>query len=506
MNAVADNYQQHVDMLIIGAGISGLGMGVYLRKQCPQKTFLMLEARQSVGGTWDLFRYPGIRSDSDLHTFGYEFKPWTEEKSIASAASILNYLKDTAREYKLEDNIRFGHTVISANWCSDARRWTVLVRDQQAGIDREFIANWIFCAAGYYKYDAGFTPDFNGLDQFKGQVVHPQQWPENLDYTNKKVVVIGSGATAVTLIPAMADKVEHITMLQRTPTYIMSLPAKDKIANKLKEHLPAQLAYNLVRRKNIFLQRAFWTFCQRFPDAARNYIRKHTLKQLPAGVDVDIHFKPPYNPWDQRLCAVPNGDLFKTLRSGKASIVTDHVQSFTEDGITLKSGKHLPADIVVTATGLNIHLMGGIQLSMDGAPVQLNDKVAFKGMMVNDVPNFAFAIGYTNSSWTLKIGLICEHLCRLLNHMDKKNLDQCMPVLPTGDFKTRPLLDFGAGYVQRALDSLPRQGLAAPWTMSMSFYADEKILRKGAVTDRCLSFKTRQVGGTDTPASLRAAA
>lgn len=482
------NQTQELDVLVVGAGISGIGMGYYLKTHCPEKNFTILEARNSIGGTWDLFRYPGIRSDSDLHTFGYEFKPWTHEKSIASADSILNYIRETAREYGIDQHIRFGHKVLSANWCSASKRWQVSVQ-LGSGEIQKISARWMFCAAGYYRYDQGFTPEFKGIEQFKGQVVHPQQWPEDLNYTDKNVVVIGSGATAVTLIPAMADKARHITMLQRTPTYIMSLPAKDPIANWLKKYLPSKMAYKLVRRKNILLQRLFWLYCQKYPNHAKAYIRKHIAKRLPPDFDLDKHFTPPYNPWDQRLCAVPNGDLFKTLRSGKASIATDHIAQFDERGIQLKSGQRLDADIVVTATGLNIQMMGGMGLTMDGQAVNLADKVAYKGMMLSDIPNFVFAIGYTNSSWTLKIGLLCEHFCRLLKHMDKTRTEVCVPTIPASSgFGTRPLLDFGAGYVQRALASLPKQGTQTPWTMTMNYYDDEKNLRHGPVADQGLRF------------------
>ncbi|HEY1058173.1 MAG TPA: NAD(P)/FAD-dependent oxidoreductase [Limnobacter sp.] len=477
-----------LDVLVIGAGISGIGLGYYLKRDCPHKTFAILEARDSIGGTWDLFRYPGIRSDSDLHTFGYEFKPWTHEKSIADAHLILDYIRETAREFGIDQHIRFGHKVLASNWSSTEQRWLVDVRCAD-GATKTMRAKWLFCAAGYYKYEEGFSPEFKGLADFKGQVVHPQHWPENLDYTGKKVVVIGSGATAVTLIPAMADKTAHITMLQRTPTYIMSLPAKDPLAELFKKWLPEKMAYHWVRRKNITLQRLFWLYCQKFPNAARKYIRKHVAKRLPEGFDIDKHFNPPYNPWDQRLCAVPNGDLFRTIRQGKASVVTDHIDHFVADGIQLKSGEKLPADLVITATGLNIQLMGGVQMSVDGKALSPGNHVAYKGMMMNDVPNFVFAIGYTNSSWTLKVGLLCEHFCRLLNHMDETGQAVCTPRLPKDGMETRPILDFGAGYIQRALPTLPKQGVRRPWVMNMNYFFDEKVLRHGPVADEGLSFE-----------------
>lgn len=480
-----------VDVLVVGAGLSGIGMGYYLKRDCPAKTFEILEARDSIGGTWDLFRYPGIRSDSDLHTFGYEFKPWPHAKSIADAHLILDYIRDTAREFGIDRHIRFGHKVMAADWSSGQQRWVVQVQCSD-GTTRAVRARWLFCAAGYYRYDKGFTPDFSGIENFTGQVVHPQHWPDDLDYAGKRVVVIGSGATAVTLIPAMADKTAHITMLQRTPTYIMSLPSKDPVAEKLKKWLPANVAYRLTRRKNITLQRLFYLYCQTYPDSARQYIRKHMAKRLPADFDIDRHFNPPYDPWDQRLCAVPNGDLFKTIRSGKASVVTDHIVSFVADGIELKSGQKLPADLIITATGLNIQLMGGMQLSKDGQLMSPADSVAYKGMMMSGVPNFAFAIGYTNSSWTLKVGLLCEHFCRLLNHMDRKKLTVCTPHLPKDGMETRPLLDFSAGYVKRALSTLPKQGTEGPWVMNMNYFFDEKILRHGPVVDPCLQFERAQ--------------
>ncbi|MFN4329135.1 MAG: flavin-containing monooxygenase [Limnobacter sp.] len=494
-----------LDILVIGAGLTGVGLGHYLKTQCPEKTFAILESRHAIGGTWDLFRYPGIRSDSDLHTFGYEFKPWTHEKSIADAHLILDYIRETARENQLEPHIRFGHKVSSANWNSQAQHWELTV-NLDDGSSKTLTARWVFSAAGYYRYDQGYTPELPGLGDFKGQVVHPQHWPENLDYIGKKVVVIGSGATAVTLIPAMADRTAHITMLQRTPSYIMSLPAKDPLAKLFRKYLPEEMAYRWTRRKNIILQRLFWLYCQKFPDSARSYIRKHIAKRLPADFDMDRHFNPPYNPWEQRLCAVPNGDLFKAIRHGKASIVTDHIESFDANGIRLKSGERLDADIVVTATGLNIQLMGGITATLDHQPVNMADLVAYKGMMMSNVPNFVFAIGYTNSSWTLKIGLLCEHFCRLLKHMDQKGMAVCTPRLPKEGMPTRPILDFGAGYVQRALAGMPKQGVRGPWVMNMNYFHDERVLRNGPVADEGLQFEPARPSRADSTSNQKVAA
>ena len=479
---------EHTDTLIIGAGLSGIGAAYYLQKHHPAKSFVILEAREATGGTWDLFRYPGIRSDSDLHTFGYEFKPWVNDQAIASADKILAYLRQTASENDIDRHIRFQQKVCSAAWSTDKACWHIEIERIDTGERSSMTCNWLFSAAGYYRYDKGYTPDFKGVEQFNGQVIHPQEWPEDLDYQGKRVVVIGSGATAVTLVPAMTDKAKHVTMLQRTPSYVMSLPSEDVIANGLRKCLSDDMAYALTRRKNIAIARGIWRFCQRFPNLARKAIRFSNKRALPKGYPVDEHFNPPYNPWDQRLCAVPDGDLFKVISEGKASVVTDHIETFTEKGVLLKSGQLLEADIIVTATGLNLQVFGGISVFVDGKPVDMSEKVAFKGLMLDGIPNFAFAIGYTNSSWTLKIGLVCEHLCRILSHMDKHNQSICCPVLPSPDMPTRPLLDFGAGYVLRALSRLPRQGEGAPWLVPMDYVVDKKLMRQGPVEDSNLKF------------------
>ncbi|MFG1922400.1 flavin-containing monooxygenase [Cryptosporangium sp. NPDC048952] len=480
---------EHVDVLIVGAGISGIGAAYYLRTHVPSAKFTILEARGATGGTWDLFRYPGIRSDSDLHTFGYEFKPWRDRESIAGADKILAYLRETAEEHDIDRDVRFHHRVVNAEWSTADARWVADV--DHDGEMLQIAANWIFCASGYYRYDEGYTPHFEGRDTFRGEIIHPQQWPEDLDYAGKRVVVIGSGATAVTLVPALAETADHVTMLQRTPTYVMPVPAQDALANRLRKLLPEHRAYAITRRLNIAKQAGVWKFAQRYPKAARRIIRAVNTKALPPGFPVDEHFNPPYGPWDQRLCAVPDGDLFRSIRRGTASVVTDRIDTFTEAGIRLASGRELEADIIVTATGLNLQTFGGATLSVDGRPVHLPDHVAFKGMMLSDVPNFAFAIGYTNASWTLKVGLLCEHFCRLLLHMRRHGYDICVPERPDPDAPTRPLLDFGAGYVQRALDQLPRQGLRGPWLMSMNYGSDVKLLRNGPVTDPDLRFRAR---------------
>lgn len=480
---------EHVDVLIIGAGLSGIGAAYYLQKHLPHKSFAILEAREASGGTWDLFRYPGIRSDSDLHTFGYEFKPWVHKKAIADAGAILGYLRETAEENGIDRQIRFHHKVHGASWSRADARWSVDIEVLGTGLRKTMTCKWLFSAAGYYRYDEGFMPQFEGINRFKGQVVHPQHWPEDLDYSGKRVLVIGSGATAVTLVPAMTDKAAHVTMLQRTPTYVVSLPSADPIANGLRAILPDTWAYAMTRRKNIMLSRGIWRLCQKYPQAARRVIRFANKRQLPKGYPVDEHFNPPYNPWDQRLCAVPDGDLFKAISSGRASVVTDHIQTFTEQGVLLKSGQELQADIVVTATGLNLQLFGGIDMQVDGTKVDMTQAVAYKGLMLSGIPNFAFIVGYTNSSWTLKVGLLSEHFCRLLQHMDRYGFDICYPQLPLSGMSTRPLLDFGAGYVQRFIHRLPRQGAGVPWVMSMDYFDDVEMLRHGEVVDPHLHFE-----------------
>jgi monooxygenase len=480
---------EHLDVLIVGAGISGIGAGRYLRTELPTKSFAILEARGASGGTWDLFRYPGIRSDSDLHTFGYEFKPWRDEESIADAPRILAYLRETITENGLDQHIRYHHRVVSAAWSTPDARWTVTLADGAT-----LTCGWLFSAGGYYRYDEGYTPNFKDQDRFEGTIIHPQQWPADLDYTGKRVLVIGSGATAVTLVPAMASTAGHVTMLQRTPTYIMPVPKKDKIANALKKYLGPERGYAWTRRKNIAQQKAIWSFAQRFPAAARRVIRWVNTKQLPAGYPVDEHFNPPYGPWDQRLCAVPDGDLFTAIRRGTASVVTDRIAAFTPAGVRLESGRELEADLVVTATGLNLQAFGGVPVTVDGRPVHLPDTVAYKGMMLSGVPNLAFAIGYTNSSWTLKIGLLCEHFCRLLKHMDLHGYAACRPEVSDPAMPTRPFLDFGAGYIQRAVDQLPRQGDRMPWLTSMNYQSDVRLLRADDVTDPELHFSKVTAG------------
>ncbi|HEX2551601.1 MAG TPA: NAD(P)/FAD-dependent oxidoreductase, partial [Nocardioidaceae bacterium] len=451
---------EHVDVLIVGAGLSGIGAACHLQAECPGKSYAILESRGAIGGTWDLFRYPGVRSDSDMFTLGYAFRPWTDSTAIADGPSIRRYIEETASEHGVRDKIRFHHRVVAAAWSSEDARWTVTARRSDTGETVEITCAWLSVCAGYYRYDEGFRPRFEGEERFAGRFVHPQHWPEDLDLTGRRVVVIGSGATAVTLVPSLAEDAEHVTMLQRTPSYVLSLPGRDPLAQALRTRLPARIAYPVVRWKNVLTSTAFYQFSRRWPAAARRVLRRMTQKQLP-GIDVDTHFNPPYDPWDQRLCLVPDGDLFRVLRSGKASIATDRIAGFTEKGIELESGEHLDADVVVTATGLNLLPMGGMSLTVDGAPVDVPETVSYKGMMLSGVPNFTLVIGYTNASWTLKADLVAEYACRLINHMDANG--HRIAVAPRDPaIAERPFMDFEPGYVLRSLDSLPKQGEKAP--------------------------------------------
>ncbi|MDM2420328.1 NAD(P)/FAD-dependent oxidoreductase [Mycobacteroides abscessus] len=476
---MASSTPEHLDIVVIGAGISGIGAGHYITTELPSKSFSILEARPTFGGTWDLFKYPGIRSDSDLHTFGYEFKPWKAKDSIADAHKILDYLSETIQESGLTDKIRYNHKVLSADWSSENACWTLQV--ERNGEAVAMTANWVFFSSGYYDYAQGFTPEFTGRDRFRGQIIHPQFWPEDLDYTDKKVVVIGSGATAVTLVPSLLNgakgNASHVTMLQRTPSYVMPVPKQDPLTNLFHKVFGHKIGHELSRKRFIAQQRGVYAFTQRFPAASRKIIRAVNIMQLPKGYPVDVHFNPPYDPWDQRLCAVPDGDLFKVIRSGKASIATGKIATFTESGIELADGEHLDADIVVTATGFKLKLFGGVQLSIDGHPVDLTQTVIHRGAMLSGVPNVAIAIGYVFSSWTLKIGILYRYLTKLIATMDARGLDVAVAVADPA-MATRPALDFEAGYVQRALDELPRRGLAGDWTMPTTYWGHDERLHK----------------------------
>ncbi|MHB0777598.1 flavin-containing monooxygenase [Halomonas sp. WWR20] len=471
------------DVLILGAGLSGIGCAAYLRRELPEKRFRLLEMRDDLGGTWDLFRYPGIRSDSDLYTFAYEFKPWESRNAIAQAAEIKSYIAETADDYGIRERISFGRKVLTCDWSSAEALWTVTTERTGSGERETWRARWIFSATGYYDYEQGYRPDFPEEGAFGGRIVHPQAWPEDLDHAGKRIAVIGSGATAVTLLPALAESAAHVTQIQRTPTYVMPLPQEDPLLKHLRPFFSKGRTHRILRRKNIWRQAIFYTLCQRFPGTMRKLIRKANVKSLPEGFAVDTHFNPPYAPWDQRLCAVPGGDLFRCLREGTCSIVTGHMARFTETGIEMQDGTHVAADIIVAATGLNLKLAGGARYSLDGEAVAWSDHIIFKGMMLDGIPNFAMSIGYTNSSWTLKVGLLCRHFCRLLNEMDERGMAVCVPERPERDMALRPLLDFKAGYVQRSVDTLPRQGDTFPWQMTFSYREDEKMMTRGRVVE-----------------------
>ncbi|MGH3950826.1 MAG: flavin-containing monooxygenase, partial [Pseudonocardiaceae bacterium] len=470
----------HVDVLIVGAGLSGIGAACHLRRECPDQTFAIFEARDAIGGTWDLFRYPGIRSDSDMFTLGYSFRPWTEAKAIADGEAIRDYIRQTARAHGVDEKIRFGHRVVRAEWSSDDARWTVEALRADTGETVRLTCSFLFTCCGYYRYDEGYAPAFAGTERFTGQIVHPQHWPDNLDYAGKRVVVIGSGATAVTLVPAMAGDAAHVTMLQRSPSYILSLPSRDVIADGLRRRLPAKLAYPIVRWKNVLLAMLVFHLSRRAPTLVRYLLRKGVRIQLPEGYDVDTHFAPRYDPWDQRLCLVPDGDLFTAVRRGHASMVTDQIDTFTEHGLRLGSGTELEADIVVTATGLNLLAIGGMTLSVDGHDIELGQTVAYKGMMLSGVPNFALTLGYTNASWTLKGDLVGQYVCRLLNHMDDHGYQVCTPLAPESS-ELEPIIDLTSGYVQRSINILPKQGPAAPWRLHQNYPRDVLLMRYGAV-------------------------
>ena len=479
---------EHVDVLIVGAGLSGIGAAHYLQTKCPWATYEIFEARDAIGGTWDLFRYPGIRSDSDMYTLGYSFRPWDGEKSIADGDSILQYIKDTAAEAGIDDHIRFNHRITRAEWSSDAARWTITAERTDTGATVELTCGFLFSCSGYYRYDRGYEPDFPGKERFAGTIVHPQQWPNDLDYAGKRVVVIGSGATAVTLIPALATTAAHVTMLQRSPSYVTSLPAKDPIARLLRRALPSRWAGPAIRWYKAITTQGMYALSRRRPELVKALLRKAVERQLPPGYDVDTHFTPRYNPWDQRLCVVPNGDLFQAIKAGTASVVTDHIASFTKTGMLLESGTQLEADIVITATGLELLFIGGIEMSVDGETINLPSKLTYKGMMLEGVPNFALAVGYTNASWTLKCDLTCDYVSRLLNHMRARGQTACTPVNRDASVTAQPLLGLTSGYVQRSADRFPKQGSKFPWQVHQSYLRDYRALKMRGVEDDAMVF------------------
>jgi monooxygenase len=489
---------EHVDVIIVGAGLSGVGGACHLKRECPQKSFVILEGRERMGGTWELFRYPGVRSDSDMYTLGYRFRPWRGDKAMADGPSILDYIRDTAREYGVDKMIRYSHRVRRASWSSEHTRWTVEVEtgsenehdepNDETRSNKQLTCNFLYLCTGYYDYESGYTPSWPGVERFQGKLVHPQKWPEDLDYTNKRIVVIGSGATAITLVPAMAEKAAHVTMLQRSPSYVVSRPAEDKVAILLRRVLPDNAAYMLSRWKNVLAATFFYNLARKRPNIFKWMVARGVRSELGDQYDAK-HFTPPYNPWDQRLCLVPDADLFRAIREGRVSIVTDHIETFTANGLLLKSGEHLNADIIVTATGLVLRLFAGMQLVVDEAPVDMPATLVYKGMMFSDVPNLAFAVGYTNASWTLKCDLAAEYVCRLLNHMDHKGYSTCTPRINDADIEEEPVIDFNSGYVLRALDSLPRQGSKTPWRLHQNYVKDLSMMRYGRVEDGTMEFK-----------------
>ncbi len=478
---------EHFDVVIVGAGLSGIGAARHLKSQCPGKTFAILEGRDTLGGTWDLFRYPGIRSDSDMYTLGYNFKPWTEPQVIADGDRIRNYIQETSRENGIDSHIRYDSKVVSADWNSETAAWTLTVQ-KKSGETQQVSCNWLMMCSGYYNYEEGFTPDFPGRNDFKGQVIHPQFWPEKLDYSGKRVVVIGSGATAITLIPSMTDKAQHVTMLQRTPSYVISVPQFDPMVRMLLKFLPEMTVYKMSRARNNFITQLIFKLSRKYPNAVRKFLLKQVKVQVGPNFDMK-HFTPPYNPWDQRLCAVPNGDMFKVLKKGKASVVTDHIDRFTDKGILLKSGQTLEADIIVTATGLNLRLFGGMTMSVDGKAVEMNKHISYKGLMFNDIPNFSNTLGYTNASWTLKADLIAEYVCRLLKHMDKTGTRIAVAERKDPNVKEAPLLDMTSGYVARAADTLPKGADRAPWKLYQNYALDMDQLHNGKLEDGVMTFR-----------------
>jgi monooxygenase len=487
----------HVDVLIVGAGISGISAAWHVQERCPSKSYAVLEARSDLGGTWDLFRYPGIRSDSDMYTLGFRFRPWKNEKAIADGPAILSYIRETAEMYGIDSHIRYRHKVISADWSTTDARWTL--RIDHDGDERTMTCAVLLVCSGYYDYEEPFRPDFPGEEDFTGTIIHPQHWPEDLDYQGKNIVVIGSGATSVTLVPSLVDGgADHVTMLQRSPGYIISQPEKDVVAEGLKRFLPARTAYAATRWKNVAMQTAVYKACRRWPERLRKILMFGVKRQLPEGFDVEKHFGPDYDPWDQRLCLVPNGDLFRAIRHDQAEVVTDTIDRFTANGIRLSSGRELPADIIITATGLNLQLFGGAAVTVDGQTVDLTKTMAYKGMMLSGVPNMGYTVGYTNASWTLKADLVSEFVCRLLNYMDNNGFDTVEVEHPGAAVDERPFMEFTPGYVLRSLDQLPKQGSRTPWRLNQNYLRDIWLIRRAKVAGEGLRFAKK-------PAAIAAA-
>jgi cation diffusion facilitator CzcD-associated flavoprotein CzcO len=478
----------HVDVLVVGAGLSGVGAGWYLQRRCPWASYAIFEARGAIGGTWDLFRFPGVRSDSDMFTLGYSFRPWKGERAIADGDSILQYIRDAAAEAGIDARIRFHHRVVRADWSSEESRWQIAAQRTDTGEVIELTCGFLIGCTGYYRYDHGYVPDFAGMERFGGTIVHPQAWPSDLDYAGKEVVVIGSGATAVTLVPAMAASARHVTMLQRSPSYVAALPRRDPIADSLRRMLPERLSGPVVRWFKALATQGFYELSQRRPDLVKRLIRTQLKRQLPPDYDIGTHFTPSYKPWDQRFCVAPDGDLFTAIRAGSASIVTDRITCFTDGGLRLESGRQLGADVIVTATGLELLFLGGIELSVDGKPVDVSDRLTYKGMMLEGVPNLALALGYTNASWTLKCDLTSDYVCRLLNHMRNAGFGQCMPINHHATLTTQPLLNLTSGYIQRSSHRFPKQGSSYPWRLRQSYLHDYRVLKMNGVDDGVMVF------------------
>ena len=477
----------HFNVIVIGAGISGIGAGYYLKKNCPNKSFCIIEGRENIGGTWDLFKYPGIRSDSDMFTLGYAFKPWKEQKTIANGPSILSYLEETVEENNLREKIKFSHKVLSANWNSAERNWEVRAAHHEQEI--LLTANFLFTGTGYYNYDEGYTPEFDDLDKYEGKLIHPQKWPEDFDYTDKKMVVIGSGATAATIVPELSKKAKHVTMLQRSPTYYFPSPDEDRFANFLKKVLPQKMSYTLVRLRNVFFQQLLYRICRSYP----KYVKRKLIdgvKELLPNHDISKHFTPRYYPWEQRMCLIPNGDLFESIRDNRASVVTDHIDKFTSKGIKLKSGQNIEADVVVTATGLNLQSFGGVQVHIDGKLVEPSETMTYKSMMFSGIPNFVNSFGYINASWTLKADLTCEYACRLINYLDQNNYSHCVPRVPVDVKAEKDWLatEFSSGYIHRAIHLFPQQGSRSPWINTQNYFKDFFGIKFGRLNDDSIHF------------------
>jgi monooxygenase len=487
MTSSADT--DYVDVLIVGAGLSGNGSARHLQRACPERSFALLESRDALGGTWDLFRYPGIRSDSDMYTLGYSFKPWLQRKALADGPSILSYLQETAAETGVDQHIRYGHKVCGASWSSESATWTVLAQRTDTGEPVEIACQFLLMCSGYYDYEHGYTPDFTGTENFKGRIVHPQHWPEDLDYGGKNVVVIGSGATAVTLVPELARKTAHTIMLQRSPTYIASVPEEDATATQLQRFLPGSWVYRITRWKRIILQIYVYALSRWKPEFVKKFLLGQVREALGKDYDIKTHFTPSYNPWDQRLCAIPEGDMFKAIREERAEVVTDHVERFTEAGIRLQSGRELAADIIVLATGLNLKFMGGAQLTVDGEEIDPSQLYVYRGMMFGNIPNLAQVFGYTNASWTLKSDLTGDFVCRVLNYMRKTGVSVATPRLQEGIVEEEPMMNLSSGYVMRSAGQFPKQGVRLPWRLYQNYILDFLQLRLRPLRDKVLEFR-----------------